>query len=123
MIQGFEKQTAPLNDYERDTLLPLIVRGLKTRIGVSRIITGGNIIQVMKYAGHKIDGPRLRKIINHIRMCSLVPCLVSTSNGYYVATSAAEVDECIASIQGRIEAQQAIVEALKNQRANKFSSI
>ena len=122
MIQGFDKQTAPINDYERDTLLPLIVRGLETKIGAARVITGSTIIRKMRALGYKLDGPRLRKIINHIRANSLVSCLVSTSAGYYVATSAAEVDECIASLKGRVSAIQANIDALQQQRAGKFST-
>lgn len=120
MIQGFETQTQPLNDYERDTLLPVIVRGLRTKIGAAKVITGSTIIRAMKGAGYKLDGPRLRKIINHIRAHGYVPCLVSTSNGYYVATSVKEVDDCIASLQGRVSAIQANIEALQIQRSVLF---
>lgn len=120
MLQGFDKQTAPLNDYEQNTLLPVIVSGLKTKIGVAKVITGSTIIKCMKRAGYKLDGPRLRKIINHIRTNDLVPCLVSHSGGYYIATSADEVDDCIASIQGRIASQQAIIDALKDQQQKYF---
>lgn len=116
MIQGFERQTAPLNDYELNTLLPVIVRGLRTKIGAAKVITGAAIVRAMNGAGYKLDGPRLRKIINHIRMMGYVPCLVSTSNGYFVATSPAEVDECIASLQGRVDAIQANIDALVRQR-------
>lgn len=121
MIQGFDKQTAPLNDYEQNTLLPVIVSGLKTKIGAAKVITGSTIIKCMKAAGYKLDGPRLRKIINHIRTNELVPCLVSHSGGYYVATSRDEVDDCIASIQGRIASQQAIIDALKVQQQKYFN--
>lgn len=122
MIQGFEKQTQPLNDYERDTLLPVIVRGLQNKIGADKVITGSKIIRCMKYHGYKLDGPRLRKIINHIRANELVPCLVSTSAGYYVATSADEVDDCIASLQGRVNAIQANIDALEQQRDKYFNN-
>lgn len=121
MIQGFDKQTAPLNDYERDTLLPVIIRGLRARIGASRIIAGSKIIDCMKRAGYKLDGPRLRKIINYIRNNELVPCLVSNGKGYFVATSAEEVDGCIDSIQGRIASQQIIIAALQQQRQKYFN--
>jgi len=120
MIKGFNKETAPLNDYERDTLLPVIIKGLKTKVGVGRIIASSKIIACMKRAGYKLDGPRLRKIINFIRANELVPCLVSNGKGYFVATSADEVDDCIASLQGRIASQQAIIAALKQQQQKYF---
>lgn len=33
MIKGFDQETQPLNDYEMGVLLPLLVRGLRTKIG------------------------------------------------------------------------------------------
>lgn len=98
MIQGFEEQTQPLNDFERGTLLPLIVSGLKNKLGANLAITGSKICSAMRNAGWAIDAPRLRKIINYIRTYDLIPGLVSTSKGYYVATTTQELDECINSL-------------------------
>ena len=120
MIQGFQKQTKPLSEYERNTLLPAICRGLSTKIGIGNIITSTKIIQGMKSHGYKLDGPRLRKIINYIRNHNLVPCLASNGNGYFVATNAQEIDDCIASIQGRIDSHQALIESLKEQQQKYF---
>ena len=72
MIQGF-KQTAPLNEYERGTLLPLIIRGLRTKVGAASVISGSEIVRKMRECGYKLDGPRLRKIINHIRTSDIIP--------------------------------------------------
>lgn len=118
MIKGFEEQTQPLNDYERDTLLPLIVRGLSTKLGAKLAITGNKICNAMRGAGYVLDAPRLRKIVNHIRTYDLIPGLVSTSKGYFVASTAQELDECINSLQGRVDAIQAVINALNRQRNN-----
>ena len=120
MIQGFEKETAPLNDYEMDVLLPVIVRGLLLRVGKSRRVSSTAIIDGMTGAKYRLDGPRLRKIINFIRMNDIIVGLVSDGKGYYVATTASEIDECIASLQGRVDATQAIIRALQRQRQIKF---
>ena len=119
MIQGF-KQTAPLNEYERGTLLPLIIRGLRTKIGAASVISGSEIVRKMRECGYKLDGPRLRKIINHIRTSDIIPGLVSNAQGYFVATTASENDERIVSLQGRVDATQAIIRALQRQRQIKF---
>lgn len=116
MIQGFEEQTQPLNDYERDTLLPLITLGLKTKVGQGKAITGSCIVDAMKRAGYTLDAPRLRKIVNHIRNNDLLPGLVSTSKGYFVASTGKEIDECIISLTGCVEAIQGVINALKRQR-------
>jgi hypothetical protein len=120
MIQGFEKQTQPLSEYEQKTLLPVLVRGLRERVGKARRISSSAIIQGMNAAGYKLGGPRLRKIINHIRTNDLLVGLVSNGQGYFVATTASEIDECIASLQGRVDATQAIIRALQRQRQIKF---
>lgn len=116
MIQGFEEQTQPLNDYEREKLLPLIVAGLRTKIGSGLAITGSKICSAMRGAGYVLDAPRLRKIVNHIRTYDLLPGLVSTSKGYFVATTTQELDECIISLQGRVDAIQEVINALNRQR-------
>lgn len=116
MIKGFEEQTQPLTDYERETLLPLIRLGLSTKIGKAKSIAGSEIIRKMNAAGYKLDGPRLRKIINHIRSNDMLCGLVSTSKGYYVATNAREIDEYISSLYGRANAIQDIINALTRQR-------
>lgn len=121
MLQGFDKETAPLNAYERKVLLPQLLRGLSRKHGKANKITSGKIIEGMREHGYKLDAPRLRKLINHIRTQGLIPCLVSNSGGYYIATSADEVDDCIASIQGRIASQQAIIDALKVQQQKYFN--
>jgi len=118
MIQGFEQQTAPLSEYEQKTLLPVLVRGLQVKVGADRVVAGSAIVRGMKQYGFKIDGPRLRKIINHIRTNDLIPGLVSNGQGYYIATSADEIEDCIESIQGRIASQQEIVKALQRQKRN-----
>lgn len=116
MIQGFEEQTQPLTDYERDTLVPLIRWGLSTKLGKERSIAGSTIIRKMRARGYKLDGPRLRKIINHIRANDLIRGLVSTSRGYHIATSVGEIDEYIESLNGRVAAIQEVITALKRQR-------
>jgi len=121
MIHGFEEQTQPLNDYERDTLLPVIRKGLSSKRGREQSITSSAIIRRMKEHGYKLDGPRLRKIINHIRANDMIAGLVSTSKGYYIATTAQEIEEYISSLYGRVAAIQEIITALARQRRTRYS--
>ena len=67
MINGFEEQTHELTEYEEKTLLPPIIKGLKTKVGEQNAITSTEIVKRMKELGFKLDPARLRKIINHIR--------------------------------------------------------
>ena len=91
MIQGFQQQTQPLSQYEQEILVPIVVRGLQTKVGKANSITNKEICSALKEKGYKVDTPRLRKIINHIRVSGLVRCVVATSDGYYIATTRGEV--------------------------------
>lgn len=115
MIQGFNQQTEPLTDYERDTLLPVICRGLVTKVGEQKAITNASITTAMKRAGYKLTEARVRKIINHIRTHGLVKWLIATSKGYYIATSIEEVENYIGSLRGREEAIRAVRESMEQQ--------
>ncbi len=85
MINGFDEQTKPLDDYERDVLLPIITKGLRTKIGKQRAVTNSHIITSLKQKGFKkLQPARVRKIINHIRVNGILINLVASSNGYYI---------------------------------------
>ena len=91
MIQGFSEQTKPLTDYEDKVILPLIVHGCK------------------------IDSPRIRKIINHIRLSGMVIGLIATSEGYYIAETRKELEDYLRSLEGREGAIHAVRKSLEKQ--------
>ena len=107
MIQGWENETAPLSDDEKK-LLPIIAKGLSNKRGKENAITSTAIILKMKSAGYKIDPPRLRKMIHHIRMKHLVMNLISSSKGYYIAVDQADLIRYIQSLQDRMTAIERI---------------
>ena len=43
MLKSFEKQTHKVTDYEEKTILPLLVNGLKKKIGKENSITNSKI--------------------------------------------------------------------------------
>lgn len=103
MITGFEKETHELNEYERNTVLPLLVSGLSRKVGRSQAITNKQMVAALKARGIKASGPRLRKIIHEIRIKGLVPYLIATSKGYYVSHDKQEVRDYIDSLHQRAE--------------------
>ena len=115
MINGFQTQTEPLTEYERDTLLPVICRGLRNKIGEARAITNTAITKAMRGAGYQLTEARLRKIINHIRIHGMIRWLIATSKGYYIATSVDEMRQYIESLRGREEAIRAVRESMEQQ--------
>ncbi len=116
MIKGFSNETSPLNDYELRVLLPVILAGLKNKQGKRNAVTNGYIIGRLKQLGYRIDAPRLRKIINHIRTNDLIPGLIATSEGYFLAEDEQELMDYEDSLRGREEAIKAVRLAIARQR-------
>ena len=116
MIKGFSNETSPLNDYELRVLLPVILAGLKDKQGKRNAVTNGYIIGRLKQQGYRIDAPRLRKVINHIRTNDLIPGLIATSEGYFLAENEQELMDYEDSLRGREEAIKAVRLAIARQR-------
>ena len=121
MINGFQEQTEPLTEYEETQLLPQIVRGLSLKVGKNNAVTNTAIVRGMKAnLNLKVTEPRVRKIINHIRIHDLVPCLIATSQGYYVAESEQELKDYEESLLGREEAIHSVRMSIQRQRIQKY---
>ncbi|MDR1652892.1 MAG: hypothetical protein LBS01_04470 [Prevotellaceae bacterium] len=115
MIKGFQQETAPLTDYEKNVLLPLFIRGLETKKGHENAVTNKYIISVMS-KNYEVSEARVRKIINHIRTHDNIPGLIATSNGYFIANTEAELLEYEESLKGREDAIRAVRLAIARQR-------
>jgi len=83
MIKGHEKETYELTDYELK-LLPMMLAGFRTKIGVDNAIKSNEICAGFEASGHKLTGVRLRKMVNYIRTNKLVLNLISSSKGYWI---------------------------------------
>lgn len=115
MITNFFAETHELNKYEKDVILPTIVQGLKSKIGKEKAITNKYICEKLKDIGIKLTDSRLRKIIHHIRANDLVPLLIATSRGYYIATDNQEIEDYIKSLEERANSILFIKNCLKKQ--------
>ncbi len=115
MIVGFDKETCPLTDYELGVLLPVLVRGLIPKKGHNRAVKNGDIVRALR-PNYKITEARVRKIINHIRTHDLVPGLIATSDGYFIAETEAELIEYEESLKGRENAICEVRRSIARQR-------
>ena len=97
MIKCFEKETAELNDYERNHLLPIVVEKLSLAVGKSNSIKSHYIVDEIKIRGFKVDSARIRKVVHEIRAKGLIKNLMATSNGYYIATSKKDIEVALAT--------------------------
>jgi hypothetical protein len=113
MITLFEEITYELTDYEKETLLPIIVKGLSKKHGKGNAITNKKMCEALTKAGYEINGPRLRKIIHHIRVEQLLVGLCSNSKGYYITNSLEELSQYVLSLAQRIRSQQEIYKSMK----------
>jgi len=104
MITSFEEQTHPLTEYEQQVLLPIMVHGLKLKVGVKNCITNPQMCKALKIRGYEVNEPRIRKIVFHIRNNNLVPNLIASSKGYWIATDKKEIETWVSSLQSRIDA-------------------
>lgn len=115
MIKGFDRETQPLTEHEIGVLLPLLVKGLQTKLGRENAVTNKHIVNALKGA-YKLNEARVRKIINHIRTNDLVPGLIATSEGYFIATTEAELLEYEESLKGREDAIREVRLSIARQR-------
>lgn len=115
MIEGFEEQTKPLSDYEKK-MVPGFVTAFSTRIGKENAISSEQIISgVKKTWGIDINGARVRKIVNHIRINGLVKRLVASSKGYYIENDDKELIKYLHSLAQRKSAIEGVLLALNKQ--------
>lgn len=110
MIEGFERETAPLTDDEM-RLLPIIIAGLKTKVGKEMAIHGATICQKVSEKFGKLTEPRLRKIVNHIRTNGMLP-VIATSKGYYISHDRDEINAQIQSLEQRRESINQAIQGL-----------
>lgn len=115
MIKGFDNETAPLTEYETGVLLPQLISGLKTKQGRRSAVTNKYIVSRLK-GSFKISEARVRKIINHIRTNDLIPGLIATSDGYFIAEAESELLEYEESLKGREDAIREVRQSIARQR-------
>lgn len=122
MIKNFTEETEPLTEYEEKQLMPPIVRGLMTKRGKNNAVTNNAIVDGLRCnLNLSITSARVRKIINHIRINDIVPCLIATSNGYYIADTEAELREYEESLLGRESAIRQVRLSIARQRQSRFA--
>lgn len=106
MLITFENQTHELTEYEYKVIMPILIDGLKRKVGKSKAVTNGKICSSLKSKGYKVSEPRIRKIIYFIRQNNAVPMLIASSKGYWVTNDVDEINDWLHSLKSRIEAMQ-----------------
>lgn len=109
-----------LNDFERKIVLPLVVRLLTEANG--RQLSSFMIADTLRKMGYpSCNSFTVRKVVNHIRVNAIISCLAANSKGYFIASNDREITDTIHSLEGRIDAIQEVIDALREQRYIKYN--
>tara|TARA_R110000744_G_scaffold322577_1_gene428536 strand:- start:407 stop:778 length:372 start_codon:yes stop_codon:yes gene_type:complete len=109
MIKGFEDYTYELTDDEI-LLVDKLINGFNNKIGKDKAVNSTLICKAIK-----ITAPRLRKLINHIRITNQLPGLCSCKNGYFIANSLEDIEDYIISLKQRIKSQVDVLNSIEKQ--------
>ena len=112
MLSGWEEETSPLTDEEKQwaEFIARIIN--KYHIGKENACTSTRIIDgIEKNFDVRIGPVRVRKMIHEIRVTRQCKRLISSSKGYYIATDPMDQKRYIESLTQRIEAIQRIKDA------------
>lgn len=117
MIEGFKDYTAPLDEEEEQFIEPT-ARLLELAIGPEKAICNKTL---QKLTGFKDtgSGPRMRKIVRHIRISGIVKNVCANGKGDYIAQTDDDFHRYAKSLEGRIRADQSLLSVLTLQWSEK----
>lgn len=118
MLTLFENITGKLTDYEKDSIVPMLIQTIGSKTDKKMAVTNSHLVSWLGACRIETSQVRVRMMINHIRNNNLLPCLMGSAKGYYVTDNPAVVDDQIESIMGRVRSMLNVVESLKAQKIN-----
>lgn len=123
MIKNFEQETHPLSETELN-LAAIVAKSIKKYVGKDNAITADKMAKALIDAYDvTIDGARMRKIMNHIRMTGLCGCVLACSKGYYIADTKEEMSDYLEGLFSRAFSQFELYNSLYIQGLEAFSSL
>lgn len=121
MLAGFEQETAPLNEIEL-LASEVIAKSMRMHhVGREKAVTGQHICDALAryneiYRDGKgrpyLNGTRVRKIVNFLRVNGICPFLIASAKGYYISTDTEEIKEYINSLRERANAINAVANTM-----------
>ena len=128
MITNFENFTSELNEFEVNNILPYIVDSWKRKIPDVDVINMKDMVAGLNsylfknkigyfrknnfYKIYKMNEPRMRKFIHHIRVSGIVPNLIATSKGYFLTNKKNEIQKFINSCRERANSFDEVADAM-----------
>ena len=110
-MKNFEDITFKLTSDELE-IVPLIVERFRNKPGISNIITNAAICRRLKARRNiETNEPRVRKIVQYIRLKNILPGLIATSKGYYLTSNPIDLVDWLQSMNERRDALNATIAA------------
>ena len=110
-----ELLTASLTEEEVE-IAKVFARSIAGHVGEGNAITSVAIGKAFQDKFKiKVEGPRLRKIVNYIRLNKMVRGLVATSNGYYVEKDRDALARYVESLKSRAGAILEVAESYRDE--------
>lgn len=101
--------------------MPRVASILAFCVGPEKAVTNKDLREnLLATYNLKVSDPRVRAIINEIRTSDVVPYLVASSKGYYIATSVEEVEDYARTLDSRIREMTRVRDALLSQVEGKL---
>lgn len=113
----------PLNIYEQNVLMPILVDSLKTKIGKENAVTSTQIVGALRNHGLKLSERNVFRIVNHIRINDLIVGLMGSPKGYYIISSEQEFIKYEDILLSREAALKKVRLCMKRQRKSMFSNL
>lgn len=107
-----------LNSDDINILIPLLVKMFKAKSSKDNVLQTKKITTFftekksqLQFSG-TFTSQRLQKLVNYIRVNSILP-IIATSHGYYYSEDPQDIRDMIEQFESRIEAMKAAQEGLK----------
>lgn len=116
MVENFEEYTKPMSE-DDFKLMEVVKRGLLPRRKINPILSKEIMAAVNPRLAEygvksKLSEARLRKIVNHLRVHSLL-CVMGNTKGYYVSDDPEEIASNIRSLHDRSRGIMAAAKGLE----------
>ena len=117
-----EPRTPDLSLNNKKHLQPTLIKYLKTRIGRNQAVNNHWICRFLtKQTKVQVNYRTVQFLINDIRKNALVPLLIASSEGYFVAKTKTEAANYLRKLNATITDLQQIENALFNQVSKKYN--
>ena len=111
--KNVEWVTEDLSSRERHVMVGYIIHELRSRVGRKHAIRAAGLAKILRndHEEHTTT-PRVRKMVNYIRLQGLLPDVIEGVTGYYIAMDGAELKRYVASLNNHADSIRAVTRSM-----------